>query len=87
MLSELYAYLYRHAIIFADVGLNNLVCHKQNNNWHLTIIDGLGARRMGLKFFLYRKIHLLARMKLQRQWKIFMQKINSVSTESTIQQQ
>ncbi len=78
LLSELYEYLHRYSIIFADVGLNNLVCYKQNNTWQLAIIDGLGARRLGLKFYIYRKFHLLARIKLKRQWKIFLKKLETV---------
>ena len=75
LLDELYAYLHRHAIIFADVGINNLVCQRRPQGWHLVIIDGLGARRLGWKFNLYRKLPVLSRAKLRRQWAILLRKL------------
>ena len=75
LLDELYEYLHRHAIIFADVGINNLVCQRRPQGWHLVIIDGLGARRLGWKFNLYRKLPALSRAKLRRQWAILLGKL------------
>ena len=76
LLDELYGYLLRYSIIFADVGINNLVCQRREEGWHLMVIDGLGARRLGWKFQLYRKIPLLARSKLRRQWAILLGKLH-----------
>ena len=75
LLDELYEYLHRHSIIFADVGINNLVCQRRPQGWHLVIIDGLGARRLGWKFNLYRKLPVLSRAKLRRQWSILLGKL------------
>ena len=75
LLEGLYEYLHRHAIIFADVGINNLVCQRRPHGWHLVIIDGLGARRLGWKFNLYRKLPSLSRAKLRRQWAILLGKL------------
>lgn len=75
LLAKLYDYLYHHAIIFADVGLDNVVCQRIQGQWKLVIIDGLGARELGFKFFLYQHCRFLARRKLTRQWQLFVHKL------------
>jgi len=78
LLESLGEYLIRNAIVFADLGLDNLVCQKRTTGWHLMIIDGLGARRLGLKFRLYSYVLPLARYKMRRQWQLLMIKFSDV---------
>jgi hypothetical protein len=69
LLEELRQYLEENVILFIDVALDNIMCQKQaDGSCRLIIIDGLGARRPGLKFWLYRHIRLYAKYKVKSQW-------------------
>lgn len=69
LLKDLKSYLERNCIVFADIGLDNILCPKQENGeYKLVIVDGLGARRPGLKLWLYTHIPLYARYKIKSQW-------------------
>ena len=61
--------------INADFATNTRVCQRPPQGWHLVILDGLGARRLGWKFNLYRKLPVLSRAKLRRQWAILLRKL------------
>ncbi len=55
LLDDLKEYLSKNSILFVDVNLDNIMCrHEENGSYTLIIIDGLGARRPGFKFWLYR---------------------------------
>jgi hypothetical protein len=70
LLADLKAYLEKNCIIFADIGLGNILCPKQaNGEYKLVIVDGLGARRLGLKLWLSTHIPLYARYRIKSQWK------------------
>jgi len=69
LLDDLKGYLRKNNIIFADVGLDNIMCSKQDNDeYKLVIVDGLGSRRPGLKLWLYTHIPLYAQYKIRIQW-------------------
>jgi thymidylate kinase len=84
LLDELHDYLQRHAIVFADVCLDNLLLgHNTDGQPRLYIIDGLGARRYGLKLWLHANLKWLVRHKLQKQWRTLQQKFNESCQPST----
>jgi thymidylate kinase len=67
LLKELGEYLLENTILFADVALCNLICQKREGGWRLIIIDGLGSRHCGPKFWFYRNVHFFSRMRIRRQ--------------------
>jgi len=79
LLKDLENYLQDNCIIFADVSLDNVMCAKQKDgSYKLIIVDGLGARRLGLKFWLYRHVMIYTKYKLKHQWKKVMQNFNNL---------
>lgn len=77
LLSELKKYLVQNGILFVDTSLTNIFCQKlSENEYKLIIVDGLGAKRMGLKFWLYRHCSLYAKYKIKRQWSKLTQMYN-----------
>lgn len=69
LLEDLRQYLESNVILFVDVSLDNIMCQKQEDgSYRLIIIDGLGARRPGLKFWFYRHITPYAKYKVRSQW-------------------
>lgn len=69
LLRTLQEYLEQNVILFVDTSLTNIFCQRINDEeYQLIIVDGLGAKRMGLKFWLYRKFQLYAKYKMKRQW-------------------
>lgn len=72
LISSLKKYLFENQILFADSSLTNILYKKTSeNNSKLVIIDGLGAKRMGLKFSLYRTLSLYKKYKMYKQWNKF----------------
>ena len=83
LLKDLENYLQDNCIIFADVSLDNVMCAKQKDgSYKLIIVDGLGARRLGLKFWLYRHVMIYTKYKLKHQWKKVMQNFNNLQEVS-----
>ncbi|GHA87925.1 YrbL family protein [Modicisalibacter luteus] len=68
MLSELKAWALRHAVVIADLNTDNLMVRWTEGIPHFVIIDGLGSRHPGWKFYLYQRCKWLARFKTRRQW-------------------
>lgn len=63
-------YLKNNNILFIDNDLHNIFCKKiSKDNYKLIIIDGLGAKRLGFKFWLYRNSKLFTKYKIKKQWK------------------
>lgn len=72
LLKNLKNYLERNLILFIDVSTVNVLCQKINQyEYKLIIIDGLGARRLGFKFYLYLYSNFLTKYKIQKQWNKF----------------
>ena len=70
LLDGLGEYLKENTILFVDVSLDNVMCQKQiDRSYKLIIVDGLGARRTGWKFWLYRHVPVYAKYKVRSQWK------------------
>ena len=67
MLKALGAYLLENSILFADVALSNIIYRQSAEGGKLIIVDGLGSRHCGPKFWLYRNVRLLSRMRIRRQ--------------------
>jgi len=77
LLIALKKYLEKNEILFVDTCLTNVFCQKVSpNQFKLIIIDGLGAKRMGLKFWLYRNFSLYVKYKMKRQWSKLMKIYN-----------
>jgi len=69
LLNELKDYLESEAIVFVDNSLRNILCQEiSEGQYRLIIIDGLGAKREGLKFWLYLNVNLYRTYKIKRQW-------------------
>lgn len=78
LLNDLRSYLEKNCIVFVDIGLDNIMCPKQDNGeYKLIIVDGLGARRPGLKLWLYTHVPLYAQYKIKSQWKKIMEKFHN----------
>ncbi|MBT3192407.1 MAG: hypothetical protein HN341_07615 [Verrucomicrobia bacterium] len=68
-LNELQQYLEDTKIIFADVSESNILCCKnEHGDYRLVIIDGLGSRHLGLKFWLQCHCPPYIHYKLWKQW-------------------
>lgn len=77
LLEELRRYLFKYNILFVDVALHNvLCCEYEKNKYRLIIIDGLGAKRIGIKFWLYLRLKLFTRYKIIKSWKKFLKRYN-----------
>lgn len=74
LITELQQYLIKNRIIFADISEDNILCQEHSpGEYRLVIIDGLGARNLGLKFFLQRKFTPYTNSTIQHQWtKLFL---------------
>lgn len=72
LISELKNYLVDNNILFVDASLANVFCQKvKHNTYKLIIFDGLGARRPGIKFWLYLHSSMMTKYKIKKQWKVF----------------
>ncbi|AXX87633.1 YrbL family protein [Malaciobacter marinus] len=69
---ELKEYLFKNDILFIDVDLSNVFCQEIFQNvYKLIIIDGLGARRLNWRFYVYLYSKVYTRYKISKQWKKF----------------
>lgn len=69
LLSELKKYLEKNLILFVDTSLTNIFCQRISEcSYKLIIVDGLGAKRTGMKFVLYKVSKLYTKYKIKRQW-------------------
>lgn len=76
LLKQLEIYLKENNILFVDVHLSNILCCEyEKNKYKLMIIDGLGARRKGIKFYFYLKSNFFTRYKIIKQWKKFISNV------------
>ncbi|RXJ81196.1 YrbL family protein [Arcobacter sp. F2176] len=72
LINDLKDYLFENDILFIDVDLSNVFCQKiSKNKYKLVIIDGLGARRLNWRFYLYLFSKKFTRYKIKKQWKKF----------------
>ncbi|RXI28674.1 YrbL family protein [Aliarcobacter trophiarum] len=73
MVEELKEYLFKYNILFVDIALYNvLCCEYEKDRYKLVIIDGLGGRRVGIKFFLYLNSKIFTKYKIRKSWKRFL---------------
>ena len=83
LLKNLKKYLEKNLILFIDVSTVNVLCQEINKHeYKLVIIDGLGARRLGFKFYLYVYCNFLTKYKIKKQWIKFMFNYNKDKTYS-----
>ena len=73
LLNELKEYLEDNEILFIDNTLKNIFCKEiEKGKYKLIIIDGLGAKRKGIKFWLYLHSRNYTKYKIKKQWIKFM---------------
>ncbi|AXH11865.1 YrbL family protein [Halarcobacter bivalviorum] len=73
LITELKNYLEENLILFVDTSLTNIFCPKvSDSSYKLIIVDGLGAKRTGIKFTLYKISKAYTKYKIKRQWDKFM---------------
>ncbi len=73
LITELKNYLEKNLILFVDTSLTNIFCPKiSEDSYKLIIVDGLGAKRTGIKFTLYKISKAYTKYKIKRQWDKFM---------------
>jgi len=67
-LNSLLSYLSANQILFSDIDCGNVFCKKVNSEEYVFIVvDGLGARRFGYKYWLYLNIGFYRRYKIVKQ--------------------
>lgn len=72
LINELKEYLFKNNILFIDVDLSNVFCQEiEKGKFKLIIIDGLGARRLNWRFYLYLISQSFTKYKIKKQWKKF----------------
>ncbi len=73
LINELKEYLEKNLILFVDTSLTNIFCPKiSEGSYKLIIVDGLGAKRTGMKFVFYKMSKAYTKYKIKRQWEKFM---------------
>lgn len=69
LLNELKIYLEKNKIMFVDNSMTNIFYKKiSDSKSKLVIIDGLGAKRTGIKYNLYKIFPLYRDYKIKKQW-------------------
>ncbi len=87
LLNKLKNYLEINNILFVDAtSVNILVKEVSKTEKKLVIIDGIGAKREGIKFNLYLVFPFYAKYKIKKQWKIFLQNIEKVKRKIKLNQ-
>lgn len=86
LINNLQTYVLKNNILFIDSGLHNILCCEyEKNKYKLVIIDGLGAKRNGFKFWLYLHSSFYTKYKVKKEWENFMKKykkLNSINKPS-----
>lgn len=78
LLDELNRYLKKEEILFIDNSSTNILCQEvEKGKYKLVIIDGLGAKRVGFKFWLYLNSKLYIKYKIIKQWRKFIRSYNN----------
>ncbi len=73
LLEEFRIYLEKNLILFVDTSLTNIFAQKiSENKFKIVIVDGLGAKRTGIKFLMYKYSKIYTQYKIKKQWKKFM---------------
>lgn len=77
LLEELKNYLEDNKILFVDNSMTNIFYQKTSeDNGRLIIVDGLGAKRDSVKFWLYLKLPIYRDYKIKKQWRKLMKLYN-----------
>lgn len=77
LVEDLRTYLFNNNILFIDIGLYNvLCCEYEEGKYRLVIIDGLGGRRAGVKFWLYLNSKIFTKYKIKKSWNRFLKEID-----------
>jgi hypothetical protein len=75
---KLYLNFKKHGIVLGDVSMKNILYQKYTaNSSKLVIVDGIGPRRNGIKFFFYIHSIKYSRYKVYKQFKILFKLIKN----------
>jgi len=75
VMNELKNFIFENNILFIDNALNNILCCEyEKSKFRLIIIDGLGGKREGFKFWFYLHSKMYTKYKIRKQWKDFIKK-------------
>lgn len=78
-LNDLQGYLEKNRIIFADASENNILCRlNANGKCCLVIVDGLGTRHLGFKFWMQRHCPPYISYKLKRQRSKLLRRVDNL---------
>ena len=87
LLEELKEYLYKNKILFTDPTTLNIMCKKISKmKYKFIIIDGLGARKRGLKEILYKVSPSYSYYKIKKQWAVLINNIKKVKLKIELNQ-
>lgn len=79
LLNRLRIYLEENGIVFGDPVLSNLAFQKiAPSKFRLVIVDGLGARRVGLRFWLQMHSNIYNKFRIRKQWKKLMNRYSEL---------
>ena len=71
LIDRLAGYLLENSILFVDVGFANILLPQQEDgSYRISVIDGIGSRHPGFKFFIYRHCRPLRTYKIRKQLKV-----------------
>lgn len=86
-LNQLQGYLEKNRIIFGDVSENNILCQQDaDGHYRFFIVDGLGTRHLGFKFWMQRHCSPYIRYKLKRQWAKLLRRMDMLQQRAAAQQ-
>ena len=87
LLEELKEYLYKNKILFTDPTTLNIMCKKISKiKYKFIIIDGLGARKRGIKEILYKVSPFYSYYKIKKQWAVLINNIKKVKLKIELNQ-
>ncbi|CAG9298075.1 PhoP regulatory network YrbL family protein [Celerinatantimonas diazotrophica] len=79
LIVDLRTFVFKEHILFYDANCSNvLVQEVSKNHYRLVIIDGIGARKNGFKYWFRRHFSHISMMKVHEEWDSFMQEYSSV---------
>lgn len=79
IVADLRKFVFKEHILFYDANCSNvLVQEVSKNHYRLVIIDGIGARKNGFKYWFRRHFSRISMVKVRHEWDSFMREYHSV---------
>lgn len=87
LLDDLKNYIFENNILFIDCTTVNIVYKKlSESKSRLVIIDGLGAKKLNFKYYLYKYCYCYRKYKISKQWEVFLLNIKKVKNKISLNQ-